>query len=60
MKIIEIDGYGAHSTPEQLRADLLRQNMLMDLGWEIRRFSVDRIRSEPEIVRAEIIDFIND
>lgn len=60
MKIVEVDGYGAHSTPEQLRDDLLRQNMLMDLGWEIRRFSVDRIRNEPELVRREIIEFVND
>lgn len=57
-KIVEVDGYGAHSTPEQLRRDLIRQNMLMDLGWEIRRFSVDRIRREPALVRAEIIEFV--
>jgi hypothetical protein len=58
MKIVEVDGYGAHGTPEQLREDLLRQNLLMDLGWEIRRFSVDRIRSEPLLVREEILAFV--
>lgn len=59
-KIVEVDGYAAHSTPEQLKHDLVRQNLLMDLGWEIRRFSVDRIRSEPGVVRSEIIQFIRD
>lgn len=58
LKIIEVDGYETHGTPKGLSSDLIRQNMLMDLGWEIRRFSVDRIRREPRLVREEIVRFI--
>lgn len=58
MKIVEVDGYETHGTPEQLNIDLFRQNLLMDLGWEIRRFSVDRIRREPLLVGEEIVEFI--
>ncbi|MEA1902738.1 MAG: DUF559 domain-containing protein, partial [Actinomycetota bacterium] len=54
MKIVEMDGFDSHSTPEQQHNDLIRQNMLMDLGWEIRRFTGRRIRREPETVIAEI------
>ena len=58
MKIIEVDGFEAHGSPEQLRDDLRRQNMLLDLGWQIRRFSVDRIRHEAAIVADEITQFV--
>jgi hypothetical protein len=59
MRIVEVDGFGAHSTPEQMEHDLRRQNRVLDLGWEIRRFTPIRIRDEPQIVRAEIIRFVN-
>lgn len=59
MRIVEIDGLGAHGSPEQLEADLRRQNALMELGWEIRRFTAQRVREDPEGVRAEIIRFVN-
>lgn len=59
LRIIEMDGFGAHGTPEQLQHDLRRQNQLMDLGWEIRRFTPADIRDRPEEVRAEIIRFVN-
>lgn len=59
MKLVEADGYGSHSTPEKLDRDLTRQNQLMELGWEIRRFSARQISREPLIVRAELIRFIN-
>ncbi|HZD24266.1 MAG TPA: type IV toxin-antitoxin system AbiEi family antitoxin domain-containing protein [Acidimicrobiia bacterium] len=59
MRIVEADGFTAHSTPEQLEHDLWRQNQLMDLGWDIRRFTAQKIRENPEEVRAEIIRFIN-
>jgi len=58
MKIVEVDGFDAHSTPEQLRDDLARQNALMDLGWEMRRFTGVRVRREPEVVMDEITTFI--
>lgn len=59
MRIVEVDGFGAHGSPEQLEADLVRQNQLMDLGWEIRRFTASRIREDPNWVRAEVISFVN-
>lgn len=58
-KIVEVDGFEAHSTPEQLRDDLARQNSLMNLGWEMRRFTGVRVSREPEIVMDEITRFIN-
>lgn len=58
MKIVEVDGYESHGSPEAMHSDLIRQNQLMDLGWEIRRFSARRIRDEPEVVRAELVAFI--
>lgn len=36
MRIVEVDGFGAHGAPEQMKHDLQRQNQLLDLGWEIR------------------------
>lgn len=58
MKLIEVDGYDAHSSPDQHHMDLIRQNLLMELGWEIRRFSARRIRREPQVVMAEIEKFL--
>jgi hypothetical protein len=58
MKIVEVDGHDAHSTPEQLNSDLVRQNMLLDLGWEIRRYSATRIRRHPDEVMRELVTFV--
>ena len=57
-KIVEVDGFAAHSTPEQLRDDLARQNALMDLGWEMRRFTGRTVSRDPEIVMNEITQFV--
>ncbi|MCI0677510.1 MAG: DUF559 domain-containing protein [Actinobacteria bacterium] len=57
-KIVEIDGHDAHSTPERLHDDLVRQNLLLDLGWEMRRFSARRVRRNPEEVLAEVRRFL--
>jgi hypothetical protein len=59
MRIVEIDGFDSHSTPEQIHRDLIRQNALMDLGWEIRRFTGRRIRREPQTVIGEVARFIS-
>jgi hypothetical protein len=58
-RIVEVDGFEAHSTPEQLQHDLNRQNMLLELGWEIRRFTARDVRLDPDRIRAEIVRFIN-
>jgi hypothetical protein len=57
-KCIEVDGFDAHGTPEALERDLVRQNRLLELGWEMRRYSARRIRREPQSVIDEIIRFI--
>ena len=58
-RIVEVDGFGAHGTPEQLQHDLQRQNQLLDLGWEVRRFTATEIRDQPQRVRAEVVRFVN-
>ncbi|HUG08841.1 MAG TPA: DUF559 domain-containing protein [Acidimicrobiia bacterium] len=58
MRIVEVDGLEAHSTHEQLEHDLHRQNRLMQLGWEIRRFSARRVRREPQEVIEELTRFV--
>jgi hypothetical protein len=57
-KAIEVDGVDAHSSADQLDDDLVRQNLLLDLGIELRRFSARRIRREPAAVVAEIRHFL--
>jgi hypothetical protein len=59
MRTVEVDGFDSHSTPEQLQHDLRRQNQLMELGWEIRRFTAKEIRDKPDEVRDQIVRFIN-
>lgn len=59
LRIVEVDGFGTHGTPEQQQNDLRRQNALMDLGWEIRRFTATEVRLEPDRVRSELIRFVN-
>ncbi|MCZ6568453.1 MAG: DUF559 domain-containing protein [Actinobacteria bacterium] len=59
MKIVEIDGLDNHSSSDLLHNDLLRQNMLMELGWQMRRFSARQVRRNPRSVREEIVRFIN-
>ena len=58
-RIVEVDGFETHGTPEAMQRDLTRQNSLMDLGWEVRRFSAVDIRDRSEEVRTEIIRFVN-
>ena len=58
-KCVEVDGYTTHGSPEALERDLTRQNMLLELGWEMRRFSARRIRRDPIGVLDEIVRFVN-
>lgn len=59
-RIVEVDGFGSHSTPDQQEHDLERQNALLDLGYEIRRFSAREVRRNPQKVIAEIVRFVSD
>jgi very-short-patch-repair endonuclease len=57
-KAVEVDGIDAHDSADRLDDDLVRQNALMDLGIELRRFSARRVRREPQAVVAEIRQFL--
>jgi hypothetical protein len=59
MKIVEIDGLEAHGSGDALHNDLRRQNMLMEMGWQVRRFSARAVRRERNEVIAEIVRFID-
>lgn len=59
-KAVEVDGIDAHSSADKLDDDLVRQNGLMDLGIDIRRFSARRIRRHPAEVVADIRKFLED
>ncbi len=60
LKIVEIDGLEAHRSGDALHNDLRRQNMLLDLGWQIRRFSARAVRRDPNGVITEIVRFIKE
>ena len=57
-KAVEIDGLATHSTGRQLELDLVRQNLILDVGWQLRRFAVRTIRQHPDLVVAEIARFL--
>ena len=57
-KAVEVDGVDAHDSADRLDDDLVRQNELMDLGLEIRRFSARRVRRDPAGVVAQIRQFL--
>lgn len=59
-KAVEVDGLDAHSSADKLDDDLKRQNELMDLGIEIRRFSAREIRRNPLGVVAQIRRFLDE
>jgi len=55
-KAVEVDGIDAHSSPDKLDDGLQRQNQLMDLGLEFRRFSANRVRRYPKVWSNESSD----
>lgn len=57
-KAVEVDGVDAHSSADKLDDDLKRQNELMDMGIELRRFSAREVRRNPRGVVAEIRQFL--
>ena len=57
-KAVEVDGVDAHNSADRLDDDLSRQNDLMDLGLEIRRFSGRQIRRDPTGVVEQIRQFL--
>jgi hypothetical protein len=57
-KAVEVDGVDAHSSADQLDEDLKRQNELMDMGIELRRFSAREVRRNPQGVVTQIRQFL--
>lgn len=57
-KAVEVDGIDAHNSADKLDDDLARQNELMDLGLEIRRFSARQVRLDPNSVVEQIRQFL--
>jgi hypothetical protein len=58
-KAIEIDGLDAHDSADKLDHDLQRQNKLMDLGVELRRFSARTVRRHPDQFIDEVRRFLD-
>jgi very-short-patch-repair endonuclease len=57
-KAVEVDGLDAHDSADKLDRDLKRQNALMDLGIELRRFSAREVRRNPQGVVGQIRQFL--
>lgn len=58
-KAVEVDGLDAHSSADALDRDLARQNALLELGIELRRFSARTVRRNPRQVVQEIRRFLD-
>lgn len=58
-RLIEVDGFDTHGDPVVFQEDLDRQNQLMSIDWDMRRFSAALIRQDPERVKRELTEFIN-
>ena len=54
MLVIEVDRYGPHTQPEAFEEDRRRQNLLLDSGHMVRRYSAARVMRRADIVAAEI------
>jgi len=57
--IIECDGEKWHSTEEQIRQDMERQNVLERCGWEFVRIRGSRYFKNPKTVMKEVIEELN-
>lgn len=58
-KAIEIDGIDAHDSADKLDHDLQRQNKMMDLGIDLRRFSARQVRRKPKQFVCEVRRFLD-
>ncbi len=54
MLLIEVDGYGPHTTPQAFEEDRRRQNLLVDRGYMVRRYTRNRVINRADSVAAEI------
>ena len=54
MLLIEVDGYSTHTAPDVFESDRVRDNLLTDLGYMVRRYSRRRVLRHAHVVAAEI------
>jgi very-short-patch-repair endonuclease len=54
MLLIEVDGYSTHTTPDVFESDRIRDNVLVDRGFMVRRYTRKRVLSQAHVVAAEI------
>ena len=54
MLVIEVDGYGPHTDPRRFDEDCRRQNLIVDAGYLLRRYSATRVFQRAHHVAAEI------
>ena len=52
--VVEVDGYGPHSSRRAFQDDRDRQNVLVLAGWTVLRFTWADVRARPETVAAAI------
>lgn len=57
-KAIEVDGLDAHDSADKLDHDLQRQNKMMDLGIDLRRFSARQVRRNPKQFLDDVRRFL--
>lgn len=51
----EMDSITWHGSPQALQRDQDRDNLLAELGWQVLRFSWQRLRSSPTAVRNRVL-----
>lgn len=51
---IEVDGFEKHSTPAAFQSDLDRQNRLVELGWNVLRFTWNDVVRRPAVVAGRL------
>ncbi len=56
---IECDGKHWHSSPEQQASDQLRDSRIEEEGWQVLRYSCDRINSDLTGIREELSRILN-
>jgi very-short-patch-repair endonuclease len=57
-KGVEIDGLDAHGSAQALEYDLIRQNLLFEASWELRRYAARSVRRHPEHVVESIARYL--
>jgi very-short-patch-repair endonuclease len=57
-KGVEIDGLDAHGSARALEKDLVRQNLLFQIHWQLRRYAARTLRRNPQNVIESISQFL--